>query len=271
MYPILFSLGRLEIRAYGAMLAFSFLLGIIWASKRAQKRGLNPNQVVDLSLLVLLGSIIGSRLMYVLTHLEEFKGHWTDTFNPFQSSGQIGIAGLTLLGGVLLAIIVIILYCRWKKIPLLKLFDVIAPVFGLGVFLTRIGCFLNGCCYGRPCDLPWCVEFPFRSAAGFHFFGTAIHPTQLYSSLYGLIMMIVLVAVDKKKHVDGFITGLGFIMYGFFRFLVDFVRYYEEMDMVSLGIIEITFNQLICIGMILFGMILLIVLLNKNQKSPGKA
>ena len=271
MYPILFSIGRLVIRAYGAMLAISFLLGIIWASKRAQKRGLNSNQVVDLSLLVLLSSIIGSRLMYVLTHLEEFKGHWTDSFNPFQSSGGIGIAGLTLLGGVLLAIIVIILYSKWKKIPLLKLFDVIAPVFGLGVFLTRIGCFLNGCCYGKPCNLPWCIEFPFRSAAGFHFFDTAIHPTQLYSSLYGLIMMIVLILVDKKKHTDGFLTGWGFIMYGIFRFFIDFVRYYEETDMVSLGFTEITINQLICMGMVVFGIILLFVLQNKSRKSLGKS
>ncbi|MFO7891779.1 MAG: prolipoprotein diacylglyceryl transferase [bacterium] len=270
MYPILFSIGRLEIRAYGFMLALSFLIGIFWASKRAKQRGLNPNQVVDLSLLILLSSIIGSRILYVFTHLEEFRDHWTDTFNPFQSSGQIGIAGLTLLGGVLLAIIVIVVYCRWKKISLLKLFDVIAPVFGLGVFLTRIGCFLNGCCYGRPCDLPWAMKFPLKSAAGYHFFDTAIHPTQLYSSLYGLIIMIVIVLVDKKKHVDGFITGLAFIMYGIFRFLVDFVRYYEDTDMVSLGFYDITINQLISIGMVLFGIILLIILQRKNHRSSGK-
>ncbi len=267
MYPILFSIGKLEIRAYGAMLALSFLIGIFWASKRAVKRGLNPNQVVDLSLLILLSAIIGSRILYVFTHLDEFKDHWTDTFNPFQSSGQIGIAGLTLLGGVLLSIVVIIIFCQWKKIPLLKLFDVIAPIFGLGVFITRIGCFLNGCCYGKPCDLPWGVKFPFNSAAGYHFYETAIHPTQLYSSLYGLLMVVVIVLVEKKKHFDGFITGLAFIFYGICRFLVDFVRYYEETDMVPLGFTEITINQLISGGMILFGMVLLIILKRKNPKS----
>ncbi len=271
MHPILFNIGRLEIRAYGAMLALSFLIGIFWASKRAKNRGLNPNQVVDLSLLILLSAIIGSRILYVITHLGEFRGHWTDTFNPFQSTGQFGIAGLTLLGGVFLSIIVIIIYCRWKNIPLLKLFDVLAPVFGLGVFLTRIGCFFNGCCYGIPSDLPWAVKFPFIGAAGYHFYDTAIHPTQLYSSLYGLILMVVLVIVDKKKHVDGFLTSLAFIMYGIFRFLVDFVRYYEETDMVSLGFTEITINQLISSGMILFGIILLIVLQKKNSRRFRKA
>jgi len=271
MYPILFTIGKLEIRAYGLMLALSFLMGIFWASKRAKQRGLNPNQVVDLSLLILLSSIIGARILYVVTHLDEFKGHWTDTFNPFQSSGQIGIAGLTLLGGVLLAIIVIVVYCRWKNIPLLKLFDVVAPVFGLGVFLTRIGCFLNGCCFGEPSDLPCAMKFPLHSAAGYHFFDTTIHPTQLYSSLYGLIIMIVLVVVDKKKYFDGLITGLGFIMYGISRFFFVFVRYYEDVDMVSFGFFEITINQLISIGMILFGSVLIIVLQKKHHNSYGKA
>ena len=83
--------------------------------------------------------------------------------------------------------------------------------------------------------------------------------------------MIVLVVVDKKKNFDGFITGLGFIMYGISRFLVDFVRYYEDADMVHFGFFEITINQLISIGMVLFGIILLIILQKKQGNSSGKA
>lgn len=264
MHPILFNIGRLEIHSYGLMLALSFLIGIYWASKRAEDRSLNSNQVVDLSLFVLFGAVFGARVMYVLTHLEEFKGHWTDTFNPFQSSGQIGIAGLTMLGGVLVSLLIIIFYCNLKKISFLKLFDVMAPVFGFGIFLTRIGCFFNGCCYGQPCDLPWGVKFPIDSAAGFMNQGIALHPTQLYSSIYGFIMMVVLLLIDKKKRFDGLLAGVVFMMYGMFRFLVDFVRYYEKVDMVP-GF-QITINQLISLIMFLFGLGLLIVLKRKNSK-----
>ena len=260
MHPVLLKLGRLEIYAYGVMLAISFLLGIYWAANRAEKRGIRKDYVMDLSILVVIAAIAGSRFLYVVTHLEEFRGRWLDTISPFQSTGAIGIAGLSMLGGVVLALAVVIGYCLWRKIDILKLFDVFAPSFALGLFITRIGCFLNGCCFGKACDLPWGVAFPVISPAGATLPGVHIHPTQLYSSLYGLAILIILVLLDRRQRFDGFIGAMFFILYGISRFLVDFVRYYEESVQVHFGSVALTINQVISILMLATGVAMLLVL-----------
>ncbi len=255
MHPVLFRLGRFELNSYGVMLALSFLLGIYWAAHRAKRRGLERNHVMDLSLFIVVSAIIGSRLMYVVTHLEEFRGHWMDTFNPFQSSGKIGIAGTTMLGGVLLALITVILFCWIKKVSFLKIADVMAPSFALGIFLTRIGCFLAGCCFGRACNLPWGVEFPVGSIPFSvpELQGAHIHPTQLYSSLYGLVIMLILVVLDRRPRFNGFLLCVFFMLYGISRFSVDFVRYYETSQTFSFAGATLTFNQGISLLMFLAG------------------
>jgi phosphatidylglycerol---prolipoprotein diacylglyceryl transferase len=262
LYPVILKLGAFELRSYGLMLAISFILGIYWSISRAKKRGVDPNHVMDLSVLVIICSIVGSRILYVLFHLDEFRGHWTDTFNPFQSNGQIGIAGLTMLGGVILSIVVAIIYLKIKKIPFLKLADVMIPAFALGIFITRIGCYLNGCCWGLECaaDSFWCVVFPTNSPAGSMFQGIPIIPTQLYSSLYGLLILVILVVAEKWKKFDGFVLNLFLILYGISRFVIDMFRYYESsMVVIPFGERGLSLNQAISLSMICAGAVLLVI------------
>lgn len=260
MNPVLFNIGSFELRSYGLLLALSFILGIILSVKRAKKRGIDPNKIMDLAVIIIISSIVGSRILYVLFHLEEFRGHWIDTFNPFQSDGQIGIAGLTMLGGVILAIISSIVYLRVKKLPVLKLADTIIPVYFLGEALTRVGCYLNGCCFGVPCHLDYlCVVFPPDSAAGSMFQGIGIHPAQLYQSGYALLMFLLILLFEKLSKYDGFLLYLFFIMYGVGRFIVDFFRYYESsMITITIGQQGISLNQIISLCMVLLGVVLLI-------------
>ena len=244
------------------MLAISFILGIYWSVSRAKKRDVDPNHVMDLSVLVIICSIVGSRILYVLFHLDEFRGHWTDTFNPFQSNGQIGIAGLTMLGGVLLSVLVAFIYLKVKKIPFLKLADVMIPAFALGIFITRIGCYLNGCCWGLECTegAHWCVIFPANSPAGSMFQGIPIIPTQLYSSLYGLLILVSLIGVERWKKFDGFIFYLFLILYGVARFVIDMFRYYESsMVVIAFGERGLSLNQTISLSMIIVGLAMLIL------------
>jgi len=264
MHPVLFKIGNFEIHSYGLMLAISFLIGIYWMMHRASKRNINRNQVMDLSLIVVLCAIIGSRALYVVTHLEEFKGHWLDMISPFQSSGQIGLAGLSMMGGIVLSVIAIVIFCRIKKINILVLCDVIAPVFGLGLFITRIGCFFNGCCFGKECNLPWGVVFPLTSPAGYTLQGQSLHPTQLYSSLYGLLIMVVILVLDRKRKFDGFLLSVFFMLYGIARFLIDYVRYYEESVQFSIFKSTFTINQAISFIMFLVGLVLFIILRNRK-------
>lgn len=268
MYPTILRLGRFEINSYGLLLAVSFLGGIYWSMYRAKRRGIQQNYVMDLSLFIVLCAIVGSRLMYVLTHLGEFRGKWLDTINPFQSSGRIGIAGTTMLGGVLLALAAILIYCRVKNISVLKICDVLAPAFALGICLTRIGCFLAGCCFGRPCELPWCVKFPVGSIPFSvpELQGLRIHPTQLYSSLYGLIILVVILMLDRKRRFDGFLISPFFMLYGVFRFAVDFVRYYEASVKFSMLGMEFTVNQAISFLMFLFGLLFYLKMRTRRGK-----
>jgi len=196
VHQTILKIGAFELRAYGLALAISFLLGILLAIKRGKKRGIDSNNIMDLAVLIVIGAIVGSRFLYVIAHLDEFKGRWLDTINPFQSTGQIGIAGLTMLGGVILALILSIIYLRVKKLPVLKFADAIMPSVALGIFITRIGCFLNGCCFGLPTTGPFGVIFPPDSVAGSLYPHIHIHPTQLYSSLDGLLILVLLFMVE---------------------------------------------------------------------------
>ena len=271
MHPTLLRFGPLEIRSYGLMLAISFVIGILWAMARSDKRGIDRNRMMDMSMILIVSAIVGSRLMYILTHLYEFRGRWLDTVSPIQSTGEIGLPGLTMLGGVILCLIGLVIFCRMNKIPILKLSDVVAPCFGLGIFLTRIGCFLAGCCFGEPSDLPWCVVFPTASPAGSVHFGVHIHPTQLYSSLYGLIIVLIIIWLDRRPRFDGFITAVFFMLYGVSRFSVDFVRYYESTDQFRILHTAFTFNQLISFLMFTFGLISFVWLNKKHKKKDNNS
>lgn len=258
MHSKLFEIGPLEIHSYGLMLALSFLIGIYFSMYRAKKQSIDPNKIIDLSVIIVISAIFGARFLYVIFHLEEFKGHWLDTINPFQSSGQVGIAGLTMLGGLIAAVVFGLLYLKVKKLPVLKIADIIVPALGIGIFLTRIGCFLNGCCYGKPTEVSWGMKFPANSPAGYCFPDQIIHPTQLYSSLYGLIIFGLVMFLERYKKFDGFLLFIFFILYGISRFVIDFFRYYENsMVLFQIGTMSISVNQGISILMILTGCILI--------------
>lgn len=265
MHPVLLKLGPIEIHAYGLLLAISFMVGIYWAMARAEKRKISKNDILDFSIIVVLCAIIGSRFFYVITHTDEFKGRWLDTINPIQSTGEVGISGLSMLGGVVMVLIALVVFCWRKKISILKLADVLAPIFALGIMLTRVGCFLNGCCFGKPGDQPWCMVFPLNSPAGSTLQGIHIHPTQLYSSLYGLIILIIVLLFDRKPRPDGFIMSIFFMLYGVARFVIDFVRYYETSVQFHFLKHTFTFNQAISFFMFLVGLVFLILIQRRKS------
>lgn len=263
MYQELFRIGPLTVNSYGVMLALAFIVGIFLAIRKAKKRGIDSDSIVNLAFVVMISAIVGSRLFYVLFHLSEFKGRWIYTFLPVQPDGTIGLGGLIFLGGFVGALLSGAIYVHLKKLSFWKVVDSVAPSLALGLFLGRIGCFLNGCCYGKACDLPWGVIFPPHSPAGYEMGGVAIHPTQLYSSAYALIIFIILVLLDKKERFDGFLFSIFLILYGASRFIVDIFRFYESQMFLIDGI---GFNQLLSLLLIGAGVILLII--RGGNKAP---
>ncbi len=245
MHPTLVKLGPLELHAYGFLLAVSFFCGIALAARRAPRRGLSPESVYDTSLVIVLAAILGARLMYVFFHREEMLSV-VDMIAVWRG-------GLTMYGGVMAAMAASWLYLRRKKLPFLPMADVVAPSLGLGLMLTRVGCFLNGCCYGKPTQLPWGVTFPDEAFGGRVFGSTPLHPTQLYSSLLGLVILVVLLLADRKRRADGQLFALYLILASAGHFALDFWRYYEA-NVYILG--ALTVNQVIAIGACLAGVAL---------------
>lgn len=249
MHPILIELGRFKIYSYGFMLALSFFIGIWYACRRAEKRGVPALIIQDMSIILILLSVLGSRMLYIVTHRDHYQS-LLDIIALWEG-------GATFYGGLVFALIGAGIYLKRKKADFLLIADICSPPIALGIVFTRIGCFLSGCCFGSPTGCPLGVVFPADSPAGYAFRDMALHPTQLYSSLYGLIILALLLLFERRRTFNGYTFALLCIFYGAARFVIDFFRYYEEAALVA-G--HLTYNQLISVALAALGVTLLVIL-----------
>lgn len=255
MHPILIEIGDFRIYSYGFMLALSFFLGILLAAGRAKRRGLDPNLIYDLSIILIVSAVVGSRGLYILTHRDHFR-NFTDMIALWQG-------GATLYGGMILALAGAWVYLRRKGLSFLKVADICALSVASGEFLTRIGCFLSGCCFGKPTQCALGLVYPPGCAAGNAYPGMHIHPTQIYMSFYGLLIFLILVLLDRKKRYDGFLFGALLALYGAARFIVDGFRHYEDSARVIGNLID---NQLISIALVAAGLYLIVAGWRKSSR-----
>lgn len=242
MHPELFGV----VKSFGLMLAISFGLGMWLSVRRGRARGVAAETVLDLVFAVLVSSLVGVRLFYVLTHFGEF--------DPWYRAFFIWDGGLTLYGGIVLATASVWWFARRRRVPFLVIADVFAPGVMLGIGITRIGCFLAGCCFGEPCSAAVAVQFPPGSPAWAQFGPVAVHPSQLYSSLGGFAVFGLLLALERWRPARGATFGRFLVFYGLVRFAVDFTRYYEPDQVLALGWSN---NQWISLGMTAVGLVLL--------------
>lgn len=249
MYPLIFKIGLFELHTWGVAFAVTFLTGIAFAAKRCTRFNVNRNIIIDLSFVVMISALIGSRFWYVFFHINEFKENWFDVINPFQD-GYIGIAGMSMVGGVVLSILVSFIYASIKKIDFVVLGDIAAPSFLLGAGMQRLGgCFLNGCCFGRPTNSWMGVIFPPEGVAGSYFPGVPLWPTQLFASALGLIGFILLIWLERWRKFPGYTLYLAFFYYSIDRFIVDQFRYYESPQILgSIGPITFNVNHILLLG-----------------------
>lgn len=164
MYPVLFTIPGLnrDVPGYGAALMVGFLLAILWAARRAERSGGNPDIILNSGFLAIFGGIVGCRLMYVVHYWYEFSGRG----GPLEIALaiiDITSGGMEYYGGFILATLLVVGYLVLWRHSLRWYMDIVAPSAALGLAIGRIGCFLNGCCYGGACDLPWALQFPFGS------------------------------------------------------------------------------------------------------------
>jgi phosphatidylglycerol:prolipoprotein diacylglycerol transferase len=255
VHPIAFSLGSLTIRWYGVMMAVAFMAGLWTAMRRARRTGVSSDTITDVTLWLMAGSIIGARLVYVTTYWkQEFAGQ------PFKEVFMVQHGGLVFYGGLIGAFVASAIYLRWKKLPLWKIADILAPSIALGSVFGRIGCLLNGCCYGRACTLPWAITF--TNPQAHELSGTPldvpVHPTEIYDALLNFILYLVLAWLFRRKKFDGQIFALYLAGYAICRFIVEFFRGDYPPDHIHAGLF--TSAQLLCGPILLAGLTLGIVL-----------
>jgi phosphatidylglycerol:prolipoprotein diacylglycerol transferase len=242
------------------MLAIAFWLGIELSARAARKHSIDETRIIDLGIVILISSVIGSRLLYVLTHLDEYQ---TDRLGVF----RVWEGGLVFYGGLIAGIVFGILYLMRKKMPVLKVTDLVAPQIALGIALARVGCFLNGCCFGEESHLPWACQFPPDSQAGWVMGGATIHPTQIYSAIANLVLFIILRRMLGRRYRPGTVFGSFLVLYGVWRFVIDNLRHYEEHMRVGAFWGGLTYNQIASIAMIVIGLLLLLRVRQKD--APG--
>jgi phosphatidylglycerol:prolipoprotein diacylglycerol transferase len=160
MHPILFRIPftQLTVKSYGLMLVIGFLCAVYVIRRLSRNITPDPNMITNASLYALVAGIVGARIFYVLHHFDHFRDNLLDVFAIWEG-------GLELLGGVIAAVLVIVLYLRHHKLPARQYLDILAIGLMLALALGRIGCFARGCCFGKPTTLPWAVRFPYGSDA----------------------------------------------------------------------------------------------------------
>lgn len=261
MYPKLFEIGSVPVYSYGLMLGVAFLVGSSLFSRELKRCGMSENIGVTITFLSLIGGIAGAKLFYIIEEWNFGTGEPIGSY--FTKDVLLSPSGLTFYGGLIVAIILIVIYCRSKKISVLKIFDLMSPSAAIGYGLARIGCHLSG-----DGDYGTVVNGTFWEFLGYSYSngtvptkeGVLVHPTPVYEFVASLLIFIFLWKYRDRYKTSGIIFAYYLILAGAERVLVEIIRLNP---VVAFGLSQ---AQMISVIMILAGVILLYSRLNIEKK-----
>jgi len=256
MHPDLFSIGPLTLHTYGLLMAIGFIIGLLIAIKTGNRHGMDAQQIMDMGILLIISGVIGSKITYVLMNLSSYIE------NPLDMNLWQG--GFVFSGGLIAAIIVIFFYIRRHKMNMLMMGDIFAPSIAIGQAFGRIGCFMAGCCYGKPATVPWGVIF--RNPNSIAPLNIPLHPTQLYDSLSNISIFIILMILNARKKFNGQVFLWFLIMHSTARLLIE--RFRGDDRGIFPGTVW-TITQFISILILMFSISLLYYLKSKHRNSEN--
>ncbi len=250
---------------YGIIIAFAFLVCVLWAMRDSRKFGLVPDTVIDLMLFAAPAAIIGARLYYVVFSWEDYK------YDPIQIF-NLRKGGLAVLGGIFAAVIAAYFVAKYKKIPTFKFFDFAVPYIALGQAIGRWGNFFNQEAFGTNTDLPWgMTSHVIRSyLQGLNNSGMNInpdlpvHPTFLYESIWDIGVFVFLMWMRRKKKFDGEVFCFYFITYSIGRAVIEGMR----TDSLMLGNLRV--SQLVSIVSIIIFTVIVIYVRTKIKNNTDE-
>ncbi len=216
MHRELFHIGGVTIYSYGVMLALGFIVAALVARQRYMQQYKNPDMILDFVLAAVIGGILGARLFYVAGHWSEFSGHLGNVF-------QLNMSGLVFYGGLIFGLAGALLVGYLRKIRFWSIMDLAGLCVPLALAIGRVGCLLNGCCYGKRTGLPWGITYPASSGI----IG-ARHPTQIYELLLDLALFGLLWWKRDDFAREGTVFWLFVMGYGLIRFTVEFFREHSQ-------------------------------------------
>jgi len=222
MHPIIFQLGSFKLPAYGLMVALGYLAAIFYLLRRAGGAGLKKDDLSDLVFYTVLGGMAGAKLFYAATYWDQFGPDFLSRAGYVLKTFQYGFV---FYGGLIFGGAVFFLICARRKLPALRAADLAAPALALGHAFGRLGCFLAGCCHGRPTACPVSVTFTDpASEVSPLYLGTPLHPTQLYEAGGNLLIFFLLHRALAGKFKPGAVLALYAGLYSAQRFLIEFLR-----------------------------------------------
>lgn len=284
MYPVLFRIGNFPINTYGVFLALAFLCAILITVKLGERDGLPRQKIYDLSLWMLLASLIGSKILMFFTE-PEYRDHPLQLLSlDFLRSGGVFYGGL--LGAVLTGYFLM----RRYKLPWWKTADACAPGIAIGNFFGRQGCFAAGCCWGKPTTAWWGLQFTEQGNAvtgvptvvnqlsdpaqraywsqklGGEFAPLHLHPTQLYESFAMLIVFFFLLWLHRHRRFSGQVILFYALLYSIIRFAIEFVRDDPRGDILGLtSMTGLSTSQIISLIVGAAALILLVIRWRKTR------
>ena len=230
----------IPVRGYGTMLIAAAAAGTWLSIIRGRKVGIDADSIIALGLEVFLAGIVGARIFFVIEYHEQFFSPDKNLIQSFLAIINIPAGGLVVFGALPTASLAAWLFARRRNIPITQLADCIAPGLLIGLSLGRLGCFLNGCCYGGPCELPWAMQFPAGSPPWFDQVSRGlipgpgidgstvptlpIHPTQLYAALDAAILAGLAVAFTPFARRNGEVFALVVTLHPISRILLEEIR-----------------------------------------------
>lgn len=217
------------IRGYGVMLLLAAAAGTWLSVVRGRAIGLDADTILALATEVFLWGLVGARLFYVLEYHGQFFGPGIGLGETLARIVNIAAGGLVVFGALPTAAVAAWRFSARRGIPLLKLADCVAPGLLVGLAIGRIGCYLNGCCYGGPCDLPWGVRFPEGTAPAAEYPGPGgasmpLHPAQLYAAIDAALLALLAVAFTRVARRDGEVFALVLTLHPLSRMLLEVIR-----------------------------------------------
>jgi phosphatidylglycerol:prolipoprotein diacylglycerol transferase len=261
MRPILFTLGPYTISSYPVMICLGACLAIWLTLREIERKGLDRRTYLTVCLIGFSCGIVGARIMNCIVFYDLYRG------KPWWKMLAIWEGGMAMYGGVLLALPLCYAYIRYERLNIWKVADTLAPPWMMLLIVARLGCFLNGCCYGKPTTVPWGLFF--KDSARLSGTYATTHPTQLYSSLTALVIFVIMWRARLKPRFTGQVALILLILYPVARFVIEFYRA-DPRGMWRFGdLVTLSESQILSIPVFLFGLSAWMVLSRRSASGQG--